>query len=72
MHKYGSKEYGWIKQYVALEAREDSEFFASHGGTLASAACRARNIAEAAGMTAEDVEEIGQVAIAAYKEAVNA
>ncbi len=56
------------KNYIKREVEMHTPFMKKHGETLASAACRARNIAEAVGLEAADVELMGQNAILIYLE----
>ncbi len=54
------------RNYIKREIEMHAPFIKKHGGPLASAACFARNISEAAGLEAADVELMGQVAILVY------
>ncbi len=56
------------KNYIKREVEMHTPFMKKHGETLASAACRARNISEAVGLDASDTELMAQTAILIYLE----
>ncbi len=56
------------RNYIKREVEMNTPFMKKRGETLANAACFARNISEAVGLSASDVELMGQAAILIYME----
>ncbi len=60
------------RNYIKREIELSAPFMKKRGETLATVACFARNISEAVGLDASDVEIMGQSAILIYTESSHA